>query len=391
MGWSDVRQGALFISDPSDRPALGLSVWRNMRITASTSDFRDALSRVAPLASRRTNLDALRSVLLQATKGKVQLVATDFECLASVVVAAEADEDGKLLLPADKLSQILNAASCDQVSIDFDGMSIEVNTGFGKHRMSTVDASLFPGDTPNSNHVLTIPVHVLRAGLSRIISGAGETDSALFAFACVRLESSGGELSFVASNDRSMSIYQVAGEESEFAILIPGKSATFLARLLREETGDCRVSLAAGSAVFNCDRCNVATRLAEGRFPQWRNAVPISEPEINLFADSFESAIREAMIHTSEESRGVQLSIRDGFAEFSSGLAGSGESCEIRIPVDSDANESALLDPRSLMRFMKSRDSTQPLSLHFPVDKTKGIRMSSGASHFTVIAQMVRE
>ena len=97
------------------------------------------------------------------------------------------------------------------------------------------------------------------------------------------------------------------------------------------------------------------TRLVEGRFPKWRDVLPkrSESNRIDIPVGPMYSALRQAAIVASEESRGIDFTFKDGSLVLSNSTAEIGQS-RIEMPVPFDKDELTItLDHRFVADFLK--------------------------------------
>ena len=109
------------------------------------------------------------------------------------------------------------------------------------------------------------------------------------------------------------------------------------------------------------DRAVIYSRLVEGRFPRYQDVFPSSyEVRIPLEVGPLLSAVEQASIVTSEESRGVDFTFAAGLLKLSSQAADVGSShVELPIAYDGKAVE-ITFDPRYLLDALKTLDADRP-------------------------------
>ena len=97
------------------------------------------------------------------------------------------------------------------------------------------------------------------------------------------------------------------------------------------------------------------TRLVEGRFPKWRDVLPNREQSnrIDVPVGPMYSALRQAAIVSSDESRGIDFTFKEGSLVLSNSTAEIGQS-RIEMPVPFDQDELTItLDHRYVADFLK--------------------------------------
>jgi DNA polymerase-3 subunit beta len=112
-------------------------------------------------------------------------------------------------------------------------------------------------------------------------------------------------------------------------------------------------------------RTTIYSRLVEGRYPKWRDVFPRQEGMVNieLSAGPFYAAVRQAMIVTSDEHRGVDFTFGDGKIILAGHGAELGES-HVELPIAYEGAEIVItLDPRFLSEFLKVLAPEQSLTM----------------------------
>ena len=95
--------------------------------------------------------------------------------------------------------------------------------------------------------------------------------------------------------------------------LAPPKAMTLLSRILADPDELVEVALGVNDAMFRTAKVVVYTRLVEGRFPPWQSVLPGDPPiKVPVTIDKFFSAVRQARIVTSTESKAVKFTFEDG-------------------------------------------------------------------------------
>ena len=120
----------------------------------------------------------------------------------------------------------------------------------------------------------------------------------------------------------------------------------------------------------------ISSRLVEGRFPKYQDVIPAETPiSFPLIAGAFYSAVRQAQIVTSDESRGVDFVIASGMMTLKSSVAEVGQST-VELPIAYEGEELTItFDPRYVADFLKVLDPAQTITL--------GLQDSESAAVFT--------
>jgi DNA polymerase-3 subunit beta len=147
--------------------------------------------------------------------------------------------------------------------------------------------------------------------------------------------------------------------------IVPTKAMHLIERALSD--GDAEIQLAArtNEILVRGPRSTIYSRLVEGRFPKWRDVFPqrSGTAKVDFTVGPLYSAVRQAAIVTSEESRGVDFNFESGSLVLSGRVAEVGES-RIELPIGYDGPAlSITLDPRYVSDFLKVLDPEKVVTL----------------------------
>jgi DNA polymerase-3 subunit beta len=108
----------------------------------------------------------------------------------------------------------------------------------------------------------------------------------------------------------------------------------------------------------------IYSRLVEGRFPRYQDVIPSSSSiSVDLTTGPFYSAVRQAQIVTSEESRGVDFTFSNGLLTLKSASAEVGES-KVELPISYDAADLTItFDPRYVAEFLRVLEPERSIKL----------------------------
>ena len=116
-----------------------------MKVQLNRQELVEAIGAVGNIAPTRTPKDILKCVLVDARPDHCLLSATDLEVgIRYTVSQVEVDTPGQVVLPADKLSQIIRELQDEVVELESDDSVCHVR-GQGAHfQIYTQDPADFP-------------------------------------------------------------------------------------------------------------------------------------------------------------------------------------------------------------------------------------------------------
>ena len=120
-------------------------------------------------------------------------------------------------------------------------------------------------------------------------------------------------------------------------------------------TTKCISPLVATTCCLRTPRATFYSRLVEGRFPRWRDVFPQRRdaPRIDMQVGPLHSALRQAAVVLSAESRGIDFTFADGTLTLSGATAEAGQS-RVEMPVAYTGPQIIVsLDHRFVLEFFK--------------------------------------
>ena len=139
--------------------------------------------------------------------------------------------------------------------------------------------------------------------------------------------------------------------------------------------------------IVRSGRATVYSRLVEGRYPKWRDVFPRREGmlKIDLTVGPFYAAVRQAMIVTSEERRGVDFVFGGGKIVLSAHGAELGES-HVELPIAYDGDEVGItLDPRYLSDFLKVLSPEQTFTIELRNAESAALCMTEDGYAYVIM------
>lgn len=318
-----------------------------MRLVLPVRSFRDAFSRVAPAAARRSPKPILMDVLLDVgDAGKATLAATDLDtgAVATLDLGPSCDP-GRVILPRDKFAELLRLCPPEEFLEVVKSPDGKLRVAVGRTRLAlpTADPDLFPGafagTTPDVGYRAAV-ADLLRAGRLALVAvdPAGANSRSAYAGTLAGFDASAGRVTFAAADGRQLAVATCPGEMvgTPAASILPRSLFDHAARVLAGcepaavatlAIGDRHASIAVGDAL-------AWGRLVEGRFPGIEPITGAAYPDAATFdAPALLDAVRVAALATSDEARGVDFEFGPEGLALAAEAPDAGKS-EVVVPCD---------------------------------------------------------
>ena len=324
-----------------------------------------AFQTVVGVVPVRTTKDILKNVKLQVGGGKATLIGNDSEIgMRCDVPDVQSDSRGEALLPTARVLAVLRELSDDVVKLEVTSDATWIRCGYSEFRLSAEDPADFPPvATFEDTDYFVVPAAALRTMIRRTIF-ATDSESTRYALGGIQMELGADRFTLAATDSRRLAVVTAAStmvgtpEIPTAAPVIPSKAMGLIEKSLGDGTGEAHIALHQNDIVVRCGGTTIASQLVQGRFPDYRKVVPETHVStIDLVVAPFFSAVRQAMIVTSEDSRGVDFVFGAGKLKLNSQAAEIGQS-RIEMPIAYDGPEITItFDPRYVADFLKVLDA----------------------------------
>ncbi len=333
-----------------------------MKIKIKREPFQRIFQIANAVAPARSPKAILQNVKLDVTDDLAILTATDTEVGVRLSVPdVEVEATGSAVIPVTRLSLILRESSDEELTIEVDGDKILVVGKNSRFELQGQNPDEFPevADFAEENYY-EVASGVLKELIRRTLF-ATDAESSRYALGGVLLELDNNTITAVGTDGRRLAkmegkIKKVGSPKAgESATIVPSRAMQLMERILPE--GDVTVQIAArnNDLLLKEPHGIFYTRLVEGRFPKWRDVLPnrSESNRIDIPVGPMYSALRQAAIVSSEESRGIDFTFKNGSLVLSNSTAEVGQS-RIEMPVTFDDEELTItLDHRYVADFLK--------------------------------------
>lgn len=332
-----------------------------MKIKINRESFLRVFQIAAAVAPARSPKTILQNVKLDVSKDDGILTATDTEVGVRLNVPdLEVESIGSAVVPVTRLSMILRESNDEVLVIDADADRTLITGANSRFELQAQNPDEFPEVASfDDTDYYELSASVLKELIKRTLF-ATDSESSRYALGGVLLEMDDKTITAVGTDGRRLAKMQgvlkkVGNPQTGSTTIVPSRSMQLMERILPD--GDVPVQLSArpNDLLMKEPHGIFYTRLVEGRFPKWRDVLPKRDEtnRIDIPVGPMYSALRQAAIVSSEESRGIDFTFKDGSLVLSNSTAEVGQS-RIEMPVPFDKDEMTItLDHRYVADFLK--------------------------------------
>jgi DNA polymerase-3 subunit beta len=182
------------------------------------------------------------------------------------------------------------------------------------------------------------------------------------------------------------------GAAATSATIVPTKSMQLIERAITDADAEVQLAARENDILVRSPRVTVYSRLVEGRFPRWRDVFPqrSDTAKISMTVGPLHAAVRQAMIVTSDESRGVDFKFADGALVMAARVADVGQA-RVELPISySGPPLGIMLDPRFVVDFLKVLDPQDNVILDIK-DSDSAAVLSTDDGYGYVVMPLARD
>ena len=285
-----------------------------MKFRCERDVLAEALSSAGRAATNRTSaLPVLSGVRMDVVNDVLTVTGTDLELTIRLEVDVGGERDGAAVVPARLIVDIVKALPAGAVEIDLEGGErdeISISAGRSQFSVRPVAVDDYPTQSEPSGEAVTLSAETMSDALRQVVRAAS-TDDARAVLTGVLLASEDDGIRMVATDSYRLAVRDLPDSavlDSGQKVLIPGRALSELQRVMGDDD-ELTVQFGVREATFKAGRTRLSTRLIEGEFPNYRNLLPSSYPNLlTVSKAAMVEAIRRVKI-LAQDSTPVRLTL----------------------------------------------------------------------------------
>ena len=235
--------------------------------------------------------------------------------------------------------RIVRASAEDVLVLDAAESTCEIRGADSRFTIYGQDAKQYPKvpSLDDGDVDITITLEQLQSGIQQCLFATAK-ESSRYAINGVLWEVKGKKLLLVATDGRRLARCRVSlekapkDEKGTQKIIVPAKTMGLLEKL-RHAKESC-VKLVDNQILIRCANVVISSNLVEGNFPKYEDIIPTDyDKKLKLSTEIALSAVRRASLLTSEESKGIKVSVKPNTVVFSGSSPEAG-AAEVSMPVE---------------------------------------------------------
>jgi DNA polymerase-3 subunit beta len=334
-----------------------------MKVNFNRAALAEALSLVVSIVPARTPKPILKCVRIVADGKDVRICATNLEIgLNYLVSEVEVQEDGEIVVEANHLADIVRESTDDVLVLETTDHGCEIRGADSRFTIYGQDPAQYP-KVPSMEQAeadIVVGLQQLQGGVSQSLFATAK-ESSRYAINGVLWEAKGKKLLLVATDGRRLARVRLdldkATKGAEQKMIVPARTIGLLEKIPAQENDVVGVKLVDNQVLIRCPKVVISSNLVEGNFPKYEDIIPTDyDKKLTLPTEPVLSAVRRAALLTSEESKGIKVSVGKAGVVFSGSSPEAG-AAEVSMPasyegepIDVGFNPQFLVDVLRVMR-----------------------------------------
>jgi DNA polymerase-3 subunit beta len=305
-----------------------------MKVICNRGALLDALNVAGQAVAARTPKPVLQCVKLSAAENALTVAATDLEvAIRYSDNQVQVEQPGEILVPADKLRDIVRESVDDTLAIEVAGDQAHIKGQDSHFKIFTQKAAEFPPVPDFEGEAdFQVPGGQLKNLIGQTMFAAAK-ESTRYAFNGVLLVAKGKTITFVSTDGRRLAqakgdlIAEVKGGGKDgLRGIIPVKALGLVDKLVDDPEEAVGFQVRENQVIFHTPSATLTSNLVEGQFPPYEDVIPKdTDKKMTAATADFLSAIRRAALLTTEESKGVRMAFSKKGLTLSSRSPEAGE------------------------------------------------------------------
>lgn len=335
-----------------------------MNFVISSSTLLKHLQSISGVLSTSNTLPILDNFLFEIADGRLTASASDLETTMRTTMDVDANEEGKIAIPAKLLLDILKNLPdqpCTFV-VNPETFAVEIAYDNGKSKMVGYNGDDFPRSPQLENgSSIRISGSIVSNAINKTLFATG-VDDLRPVMSGVFCEFSPESITFVATDAHKLVRYTRTDSQANgsSSFILPKKPLNLLKSNLR---GDEEVQLEYNdsNAIFTFNDIVLSCRLIDGKYPNYEAVIPKENPNVlTIDRQQFLSSIKRVSIFANKTTHQIKLKLAGAELSLSAEDIDFANEANERLTCNYEGEDMEIgFNSRFLMEMLNNIDSAE--------------------------------
>jgi len=348
-----------------------------MRVICEKEKILRGINSVINGVATKTTMPILEGILLQTNDNELKLTSYDLEIGIEYIVEAKVEEQGNTVVNAVMFSEIIRRLPSSDIKITVNENNLlEIECEGSLYKLATMNADEFP-ELPKISVDNSIEVEqtTLKNMIRKTIFAVSNEENRPIFTGCL-FEVKDSMLNVVAVDGYRLAIKSIklANTVNDFSCVIPGKTLNEVNKIISDSFDTIKIGIARNQALFEMENCKIVTRLLDGEFLKYSNAIPQNwETRIKVNKNNIQNCFeRISLISASsiEKEKKYPVKIKIDVGSLIISCANQTGNAKEEIEVDTEGKELEIgFNPKFFLDALKAIDD-EDVYIEFGTNKS---------------------
>ena len=248
-----------------------------MKIICEKEKLLKGINSVINGVASKTTMPVLEGILIQTNDKEVKLTTYDLEIGIEYIIECDVAEQGNTVVNAIMFSEIIRKLPDTDITITVNDNNLLVIECEGSlYKLATMNPDEFP-ELPriSVDNSIEIEQNLLKNMIRKTIFAVSNEENRPIFTGCL-FEVKDNKLNVVAVDGYRLAIKSnlLNSKSNDFSVVIPGKTLNEINKIILDSFDSIKIGVAKNQALFEMENCKIVTRLLDGEFLNYSNAVP---------------------------------------------------------------------------------------------------------------------
>lgn len=293
-----------------------------MEFKVSSSELLKALSNVSRAIPAKAAISILENFLFVLNDDSLEITASDQELTLRTVVKVDSSvENGSIAVPARQIIELFKTLPDQPVVIrTTSDTSFECIWTNGNSSLPFFPAEDYPtiGAVGEDSINVSVPTDELAEGIGRTIYATAD-DEMRPQMNGIFFDIDPASTTLVASDSHKLICFTTNEFKTPQAasFILHKKAAAILKGSIDKEEGDVEITFDSSSAVFKFGTTMLVCRLVVGKYPKYREVIPLNNPNIlKIDRNLLLGTVRRVAVCANKASNHIKVELKPGQVEI---------------------------------------------------------------------------
>ena len=248
-----------------------------MKVICEKEKILKGITSVINGVASKTTMPILEGILIQTNDNELKLTSYDLEIGIEYTVEAKIIEQGNTVVNATMFSEIIRKLPSKEIKISVnENKLLEIECEGSLYKLATMNPDEFP-ELPkiNVDNSIEIEQTILKNMIRKTIFAVSTEENRPIFTGCL-FEVNDNKLNVVAVDGYRLAIKSnvINEKANSFSSVIPGKTLNEVNKIISDSFDTIKIGISRNQALFEMENCKLVTRLLDGEFLKYSNAIP---------------------------------------------------------------------------------------------------------------------